>query len=107
MTWNLDRRIRHIDRPVSPLGYRGMRLQLLKMDIRKRRGIPNDAFSWDIWQAIRGGKTSRSLAMVREALRTKRLPKQPKSSLQDTRIFRWKRMQQWIAEATAGSPGSS
>lgn len=105
MTWNFDRRIRHIDRSVSPPGYRGMRLQLLKMDTRKRRGLPNDAFSWDTWQAIHLGKTSRSLAMVREALRTKRLPKRRKLSLRDTKIFRWKRMQQWIADA-AGSPRS-
>ena len=30
-------------RAVSPPGYRGMRLQLLKMDTRKRRGLPSDA----------------------------------------------------------------
>ena len=99
MTWNFERRIRDIDRRVSPLGFRGLRLQLRKMKVRGRRGIPSDSLPWETWEAVRMGRTSFSVAIVRAALRRKRLHLRPKLSLKETRIFRWKRRQQWEASA--------
>ncbi|MBC8741718.1 hypothetical protein F6X40_34730 [Paraburkholderia sp. UCT31] len=41
MSISWQHRIKHIDRRVKPTRMRGLRLQLLKSDVRERRGLPS------------------------------------------------------------------
>lgn len=51
MSWSWERRIRHIDRRVSVMEMQGLRLDMLKAEVRERRGLPSQTIPNEVVKA--------------------------------------------------------
>ena len=116
MTWSWERKIRHINRRVSPLGLRGMRLQLLRMEVRRRRGLPEQTVPWELVEYRLAQRVGRTPTMTPQqaawlALRHKLLAKKQAAQravlarrrvrISDTGIFLARRRADWLNQAEA------
>lgn len=116
-----DKRIAHIDRQVGPLEWRGVRGQLRKAAVRKRRGLPSRDVSLEAafdqvnlrfaarkgevpnpdlvaklqWRLLRERLLERK-QMQRDAARRRARPR-----VSDTKINLWRRRREWLREAQA------
>lgn len=120
MNWSWERKIRHFDRRVSPLGMRGLRLQVLAMRVRDRRRLPPDTVPHELvfdrilrrtatqelplvkrpaWIMLRHKLTHRQQATRLKAYRARR------PRLADTGIFGAQRRQAWLKQMEAMPAG--
>lgn len=116
-----DKRITQIDRQVGPLEWRGVREQLRKDAVRKRRGLPSRSVSLEaafdqvslriaarkgetpnpelvaklLWRLLRERQLERKLVQ-RSAARRRARPR-----VSDTKINLWRRRREWLREAQA------
>lgn len=97
-SWNFEKRIADVDRAVKPLEYRGFRLQLLKDEVRRRRGLPSTALSLAATMRVIRKQSDASKERLYALLHAHK-PKPRRKSRKDTKLFRWKRQRQWLAEA--------
>lgn len=111
MSWNFEKRIAHIDRRVSPLQMRGLRLRLLAAKVAARRGkitsLPGEIVLSEISKRVRFGCNpdgSIAQAVLRFKLRERRRSQNAaalrmrRPRLTDTRIFRAERIQKWLRQ---------
>lgn len=116
-----EKRIKHIDRRLKPTELRGLRLQLLKDDVRRKRGLPSLALPSEYvfakmrhtmaakygiplddnvpslakleWIRLRAKLLDRPRRQRAGALRRRRI------SVRNTRIHLAQRRRQWLIEA--------
>lgn len=117
-----DRQIAPVDRAVGPLEWRSVRARILKLAVRKRRGLPSRSVSTDAmfelltikaakrrgeppdvrrvvkleWLLLRDRLLERKRA-VRQATRRRTRP-----SVNDSKINLWRRRRDWLRSASAG-----
>lgn len=118
-----ERRIAHIDRRVGPLDWPGVRRQMLKAAVRRRRGLPSRSVSSEVldellaveiakargeppdpvcaaklqWMRIRDRLLEHKRAQRADSRRRTRF------GVNGTKINLWRRRQQWLREAEAAA----
>lgn len=121
MTTLWDKRIAHIDRRVGPLEWRGVRGQLRKAAVRKRRGLPSLSVSLEaafdqmnLRIAARKGEAPnpellaklqwrllRERLLERKRMQRNAARRRVRRSVIDTKINLWRRRREWLREAQA------
>lgn len=93
MSWSWERRIRHIDRRVSPLELQGMRLRLLRIRVREQRGLPSNTvpselvFDEDLTPQRAAWLRLRHRLLERKRIARIRAMRSRRKSIADTGIF--------------------
>lgn len=112
MSWAWERRIRHIDRRVSPLEMRGMRGRVIKMRVRERRGLPARVIPLEIVMYRLGLNTEmtprraawlqlRHILLERKRIARVRALRARRPKIEDTGIFGARRRAEWLRQAEA------
>ena len=118
-----DRKIWHIDRKVSPaaLGQLGLRGQLIKAKVKRRRGLPSRNVSLDlVLERLRiefadktdgKGTAERLRRLGRQKLHERLMERKRRQRdaarrrarprVEDTRIYVWRRRQEWLRRIEA------
>lgn len=121
MTTLWDRQIRHITRSVNPTRMRGVRGQLIKADVKARRGLPSRNLPAElVFERIRlklkrGADEPEVLAararldracihdrmMERKRNQREAARRRARPSVLNTKIFLWRRRRDWLRQAEA------
>ena len=121
MKTHWDRQIEHIVRPVKPTGLRGLRAQLLKAQVKARRGLPSRNLPADLVvakieldlghqrpagasghaQAVDRLERAKAHERMMERKRAQRRAARQRArpSVLDTAINLWRRRREWLREA--------
>jgi hypothetical protein len=119
MTTLWDRRIRHFDRPIKATRLRCVRRQLLKADVRRRRGLPSGHLPADwVFEKLRlkRAKSGPHAQAARERLERARMHdrmlerkrdqrdaarRRARPSVLNTKINLWRRRRDWLRRVEA------